>query len=105
MSTRWYGTIARSAADGLAVPMSMPRYTAMESTETSSASGRRRARARANVDFPDAVGPTRATGDGRGTRPYRTETGMRVRVDGGAVTSTRFPRRWCGAAAVTSTRA
>ena len=29
----WWGTRAWSPADGLAVPMSMPRYTCIESTE------------------------------------------------------------------------
>src|SRR5579863_3598251 len=60
-SSRWTGTSARCARVGLAVPMSMPRYTAMESTDTSSASGRRRATSRASAVLPDAVGPTRAT--------------------------------------------
>ena len=57
-SSRWCGTSARSAAVGLAVPMSMPRYTCIESTETSSQLGSRRASARASADLPDAVAPT-----------------------------------------------
>ena len=40
--------------------MSMPRYTCIESTETSSRSRCRRARARASADLPDAVVPTTA---------------------------------------------
>src|SRR3954451_23966075 len=57
MSTRWCRTSACSSGDGLAVPMSMPRYTCMASAETSSTSPSRRAISRASADFPDAVGP------------------------------------------------
>src|SRR3954463_6327508 len=38
--------------------MSRPRYTCMESTETSSTSPRARATWSASADFPEAVGPT-----------------------------------------------
>ena len=62
--SRWCGTSACSAAVGLAVPMSMPRYTCIESTDTSSTSPRWRARARASDDLPDAVVPTMASGGG-----------------------------------------
>src|SRR5580765_7298010 len=66
---RWCGTRARSAAEGFAVPISMPRYTWAESSETIS-TATRSARARARLDLPLAVGPSRtyavpltATGD------------------------------------------
>src|SRR5258706_13206719 len=55
---RWCGTSACSAALGFAVPMSRPRYTCMESTDTSSTSPRARATSSASADFPEAVGPT-----------------------------------------------
>src|SRR4051794_16967506 len=69
--------------------MSMPRYTCMESTETSSTSPSRRASSMATVDFPDAVTPTRATGRGgspvTGARsPEVVEQG--VELEPGAVT-------------------
>src|SRR5688572_11450942 len=60
ISTRWCGTCARSAAPGLAVPMSMPRYTSAESIDTIS-SGRRSASRSASADLPLAVGPRSAT--------------------------------------------
>ena len=56
MSIRWCGTAARSAGVGLAVPMSMPRYTRAESTLTISA-GTSPARASATALLPLAVGP------------------------------------------------
>ena len=59
-STRWWTTAARSASVGLAVPMSMPRYTCIESSDTISTSPSSRASANASADFPDAVGPTSA---------------------------------------------
>jgi hypothetical protein len=59
---RWCGTAPRWADDGLAVAMSIPRYTLMESAETISTSPRLWATANATSDFPDAVVPTRTTG-------------------------------------------
>ena len=59
MSIRWWGTAARSAALGLAVPMSMPRYTKAESTLTIS-TGQRAAMASAAAVLPLAVGPAMA---------------------------------------------
>ena len=59
-SIRWCGTAARSAAVGLAVPMSRPRYTCIESIDTISTSPSACAAASASADFPDAVGPTSA---------------------------------------------
>ena len=50
---------ARSAGVGLAVPISMPRYTCMESAETIIAPASRASRM-ARSDLPDAVGPTMA---------------------------------------------
>src|SRR5258706_16159839 len=58
MSIRWCGTRARSAADGLAVPTSMPRYTSAESTLTIS-TGSTSAMASAAAVLPEAVGPAR----------------------------------------------
>ena len=55
---QWCGTARWSAAVGLAVPMSMPRYTCMESTATISTSSRCAAISIASADFPDAVGPS-----------------------------------------------
>ena len=63
-SMPWWGTSARSAGVGLAVPMSMPRYTCIESTTTSSVPASLRARRRASADLPAPVGPTMATGRG-----------------------------------------
>ncbi len=60
-SSRWCGTARCSAGVGLAVPMSMPRYTCMESTVTISRSPSAAATARATEDLPDAVHPTRAS--------------------------------------------
>src|SRR5262245_54576227 len=60
MSSRWCGIPSRSAGVSLAVPMSMPRYSCMESALMISpprVSARRSDRA----DFPAAVGPTTAT--------------------------------------------
>ena len=68
MSIRWCGTAASSAADGLAVPMSMPRYTRAESTLMIS-TGRRCATASAAAVLPDAVGPARQRGDSFISRP------------------------------------
>ena len=53
-STRWCTTSARSAGVGLAVPMSRPRYTCIESSETISTSPDARARA------PAPTCPTRS---------------------------------------------
>src|SRR5262244_1528502 len=58
MSTRWCGTARRSAGEGFAVPMSMPRYTWAESTLTIS-TGKRAASAAASALLPLAVGPMR----------------------------------------------
>ena len=80
----------------------------------------RRDAARATATCPPPVGPTRATGAdppcpeeltaspgrlavGRPASPSRT--GIRVRWDGSAVTSSSSPVRWCGAAPVISTSA
>ena len=60
-SSRWCGTARCSAGVGLAVPMSMPRYTCMESTVTISRSPSAAATARATEDLPDAVHPTSAS--------------------------------------------
>ncbi len=58
--------------------------------------GPRRARAKASADFPDAVGPTRATCPGAG-REHRAlahrDGGMGTRRRPGAVTRTSSPRR------------
>ena len=59
-STRWWTTTERSHSLGFAVPMSIPRYTCIESSDTISTSPSSRARANASADFPDAVGPTSA---------------------------------------------
>src|SRR3954465_11161692 len=58
-SMRWCGTALRSAALGLAVPMSRPRYTCAESIDTISR-GTRSASASAMWDLPLAVGPSSA---------------------------------------------
>ena len=57
-------TAARSAADGLAVPMSIPRYTCIASTATISVPATARAAVIATSDLPDAVGPSTTTGAG-----------------------------------------
>ena len=75
---QWWATSARSAGVGLAVPMSMPRYTCIESTDTISTPVHGAGEASASADLPDAVGPTMASG-GDVTAP---STGMRVRVGG-----------------------
>src|SRR6185436_2714544 len=59
MSIRWCGTCARSSAPGLAVPMSMPRYTSAESSDTIS-TGSLAATFSASADLPLAVGPRSA---------------------------------------------
>src|SRR5437763_10079020 len=56
-SRQWCGTRARSAAVGLAVPMSRSRYTCRESADTISPPTRS-ARSSASALFPLAVGPT-----------------------------------------------
>src|SRR5262245_17760678 len=53
---RWCGTCARIADEGLALPMSSPRYTWAESTLTIS-SGNLRASASATSVLPVPVGP------------------------------------------------
>ena len=60
MSTMWWVTLARSAGDGLAVPMSIPRYTCIESTESTDPP-RSAASRRAISLFPEAVGPRTAS--------------------------------------------
>src|SRR5574340_335283 len=64
MSMRWCGARARVAASGLAVPMSMSRYTSAESTLMSS-TGRRCASSTATPVLPLAVGPMRKMARGR----------------------------------------
>src|SRR5687767_6078900 len=59
MSIRWCGTLSRSARPGLAVPISMPRYTSAESSDTIS-SGSFSAALSASADLPLAVGPRSA---------------------------------------------
>src|ERR1039458_5959135 len=66
--------------------MSIPRYTAIESTDTSSMGGgpgappaggppaEARATSRASPDFPEAVGPTRATTGGPVSGSDRSST-------------------------------
>src|SRR5450631_1452343 len=56
MSIRWCATAARSAAEGLAVPMSRSRYTCAESTLMIS-TGKRAAISSATAVLPLAVGP------------------------------------------------
>ena len=57
-SIRWCGIPPRSASDGLAVAMSIPRYNVIESSANTSASSRR-ASATPTAVLPDAVGPVR----------------------------------------------
>src|SRR5216683_4757993 len=66
MSIRWCGMPRRSARAILSVPMSNPRYTAVESQLTISPRYRS-ASARASALFPVAVGPRIATTVGSGT--------------------------------------
>ena len=108
-SRPWWRTSARSAGVGLAVPMSMPRYTCIASTTTISTS-RRAARCgrgqRATCRSRSA--PTTATGRrGSGRSPAcsrQGDDGDAGDVAGGAATtSTQVARRWCGAAPVIST--
>src|SRR4051794_18286326 len=61
-SRPWWRTAARSDGVGLAVPMSMPRYTCMASTATISVPATASAAAIATSDLPEAVGPTTTTG-------------------------------------------
>ena len=65
---------------------------------------RARATAIASADFPDAVGP-RWRAAPRRTRSARRRPGCGCGGAAGAVTSTSSPRRWWGAAPVTSTSA
>src|SRR4051812_28814403 len=67
MSIRWCGTSACSAALGLAVPMSMPRYTSAESTLMIS-TGWHCAMASAAAVLPAAVGPANAMARGASVR-------------------------------------
>ena len=75
---------------GLAVPMSMPRYTCMASTATISVPATAGAAAIATSDLPDAVGPS--DDDRRGRPCQSAATGMRVRCVGSATTSTQLAR-------------
>src|SRR5262245_51926805 len=64
MSIRWCVICARTAGDGLALPMSSPRYTCAESTLTIS-TGAERASASAQSLLPTPVGPaSSSTGSG-----------------------------------------
>ena len=83
------GAAPRPARPGSAstCPMSMPRYTHIESTETISTSPRRRATSSAASDFPDAVTPRR---EDDGQAPA---SGIRTRCLGRAVTSSSRPER------------
>src|ERR1700761_9038900 len=58
-SSRWCGTPRRSAGVSLAVPMSIPRYSCIESALTTSPPTAR-ASSTARSDFPAAVAPTTA---------------------------------------------
>ena len=77
-STRWCGTTARSETVGFAVPMSIPRYTCIESSETISTSPARRRdlqreRGLARGGRADEREMSRHAGD--------ADTGMRTRRD------------------------
>src|SRR6202158_4567547 len=72
-SSRWCGISARSAALGLAVPISNSRYIATESQLTISL-GKRRAIASDNAVFPLAVGPNTTTSKGSRSVILRTST-------------------------------
>src|SRR5690606_17680667 len=76
MSMRWCTTAVRSAAVGLAVPMSMPQYTSAESTLMISAS-RAWASASAAALLPLAVGPARAMVTGEARDGMRTSVAER----------------------------
>src|SRR3989338_9121645 len=65
ISIRWCGARARVAASGLAVPMSMSRYTSAESTLMSS-TGSCCASSTATLVLPLAVGPIRKMAGGNG---------------------------------------
>ena len=58
MSIRWWGIACTLPRVGLAVPISIPRYTAMESSEMISASSKR-AISIPTLVFPAAVGPVK----------------------------------------------
>src|SRR5687767_5105947 len=64
MSIRWCGMPRRCSSVSLSVPMSKPRYTAVESQLMISPS-RRSASARPSALLPDAVGPITASTSGR----------------------------------------
>src|SRR5688572_14676550 len=63
MSMRWWGMPCRSWTDTLSVPMSKPRYTAVES-QLMISPRRVAASASARALFPVAVGPRIATTGG-----------------------------------------
>ena len=92
MSIRWCGTPSRSFMLGLAVPMSMPRYTSAESMDTTSPPSAW-ASAMANPVLPEAVGPISAMARGftkaaRGAlaaaQEQPVQVGERELVPGGA---------------------
>ena len=58
MSIKWWGISARTATDGLAVAMSIPRYNVIESSASTSAF-RRCARTTPISVLPAAVGPVK----------------------------------------------
>src|SRR6185503_8165478 len=64
MSMRWCGMPRRPSTDTLSVPMSKPRYTAVESQLMISPPCRS-ASASPSALLPDAVGPRTATTSGR----------------------------------------
>src|ERR1700738_5348277 len=61
---RWCGVRARVLLSGLAVPMSIPRYTSAESTLMIS-NGNFSVRRMARSDFPEPVGPINKTAERR----------------------------------------
>ena len=100
-STRWCTTSDRSARVGLAVPMSRPRYTCIESSETISTSP---------ADSRNRQGQCRLARRGRADERevsrHTATTGMRTRRRRPArTTPIRSPRSQCGAVLVTRTAA
>ena len=76
-SSRWWRTSARSCSVGLAVPMSMPRYTCMGRSTRARPSAHLPGDAIATADFPDAVGPTTASHGDAGDRGQSRATSQR----------------------------
>src|SRR5207245_820582 len=66
-SMRWWGTRRRSSGPGLAVPISIPRYKAMESIDTISPP-RRLASSTPSKVLPEPVGPVRIKALRKGSR-------------------------------------